>query len=99
MLEAQTAIQFGYAVANVDAFIKKKKKIEPLLNWLQWWVDRKEHILRVFKDRSSPELNLAEIVYSAWVTSNQACLCLYEAAADDITGHVTVKQVLIRYHD
>ena len=71
MLEAQTEVQFEDARTELRAFIDEKEKMQPLSNWLAWWVTRKEHIFRVFKRKNVPGSNLAEVVHSAWVTQKR----------------------------
>ena len=77
----------------------KKRKRQPLSNWLAWWVTRKEHIFRPLKSKNAPESNLAEVVYSAWVTQKRTQLSLFESAVDDICEMINTKQMLKGYRD
>ena len=61
MLEAQTEIHFKTAVTNLESFITEKKERNLLSEWLKWWLARKEHIFRAFKDRECPESNLSKV--------------------------------------
>ena len=67
--------------------------------WLKWWLARKEHIFRAYKDRVCPESNLSEVIHSSWVTIKRTLITLYEATIDDIAEHVTIKQMLKAYGD
>ena len=99
MLEAQTEIQFKTAVTNLESFITEKKERNSLSEWLKWWLARKEHIFRDFKDRECPESNLSEVMYSSCVTTKLTHMTLYEATIDDIAEHVTIRQMLKAYGD
>ena len=99
MLETQTEIQFKTAVTNLESFITKKKEQNLMSEWLKWWLARKEHIFRAFKDRECPESNLSEVIHSSWVTTKQTKMTLYEAIIDAIAEHVTIKQMLKAYRD
>ena len=61
MLESQTETQFKTAVTNLESFITEKKERNLLSEWLKWWLARKEHIFRAFKDRECPESNLSKV--------------------------------------
>ena len=99
MLEAQTEMQFKTAVTNLEPFITEKKERNLLSEWLKWWLPRKEHIFRAFKDRECPESNLSEVIHSSWVATKRTHMTLYEATIDDIAEHVTIKQMLKAYGD
>ena len=79
------------------AFIDEKEKRQPISNWLAWWFRRKKHIFRAFKRKNIPESNLAEAVYSAWVTQNRIQLPLCESEIDNICDMISIKQILKGY--
>ena len=99
ILEVQTEIQFKTAVTNLESFITEKKERNLLSEWFKWWLARKEHIFRAFKDRECPKSNLSELIHSSWVTTKRTHMTLYEATIDDIVEHVTIKQILKPHGD
>ena len=99
MLEAQTVPKLMKEIEHLRTFLHAKSKREVLLKWLDWWVSRKEHIFRACKDKSSPESNLAEVIHSSWVSSRKTNIDLFDAAVDDITEFIRVKQMLRNYKE
>ena len=47
----------------------------------------------------SPESNLPEVIHSSWVATIRTHMTVYEATIDDISEHVTIKQMLKAYGD
>ena len=88
-------IQFKTAVTNLESFITEKKERNLLSEWLKWWLARKEHIFRAFKDRECPESNLSDVIHSSWVTTKRT----HMTTIDDIAEHVAIKQMLKVYSD
>lgn len=96
-LEVQTEIRFKEAVTNLEPFVIEKKEQNLLNEWLKWWLARKEHIFRAFKDRECPKSNSSEVMHSSWVTTKRRHVTLYEPTIDDITEHLAIKQMLKDY--
>ena len=70
---------------------------EHLSDWLKWWTSRKKHIFRAFKLTTASESNLAEVIYSEWISARKTHLSIYDAAVDDITEHITIKQMVRQF--
>ena len=96
MLEAQIEVQFEDARTEIRTFTDEKEKRQPLSDWFAWWVTRKEHIFGALKRISVPELNLAEVVNSAWVTQKRTQLSFFQSAVDDICDMIITKQIFWR---
>ena len=65
ILEKQNVSGFVSVVAKMKTFIRRKYDRKSLTPWLEWWVSRKEHIFRAFKNKTAPYSNLAEVVHSS----------------------------------
>lgn len=52
LLEANTVSMFEKRRADLNRFLKEKRKTEVLKHWLSWWDARKTHIFRAFKATS-----------------------------------------------
>ena len=87
-------------VKELDELVNKDNDIkEHLSEWLKWWTSRKEHIFRAFKLTTAPASNLAEVIHSQWVSARKTHFSIYDAAVDDITEHITTKQMLRQFKD
>ena len=62
LLEPQTENQFHESMSMLESFIQEDPARLPLENWLKLWFSRKTHMFRALKHRSSPELNLTEVI-------------------------------------
>ena len=99
LLESETTIQFEKACEEAVKFIEEKEKRKPLRAWLDRWLSRREHVFHAFKQKFSPQSNLAEVIHSSLVTQKRTHLSAYETAVDDICEMITVKQMLQGYAD
>ena len=48
---------------------------------------------------TSPHSNLAEVIYSSWVSTKRTHISIYEYTVDDVAGFVTIKQMLTGYDE
>lgn len=63
-------ISFEQAFDELNTFINKKPKKRGLLvNWLDWWRQRKEHFARAFKPIGAASVNMSEVYHSAYATT------------------------------
>ena len=65
VLESSNKANFKRSVQKFEDFLDEEPRHQQLKNWLKWWVLRKEHIFRAFKDTLSPHSNLAEVINSS----------------------------------
>lgn len=63
-----TVISFEQAFNELNTFIKPKKR-GFLVNWLDWWHQRKEHFARAFKPIGAASVNMSEVYHSAYATT------------------------------
>ena len=99
LLESKATIQFEKACEEAIKFMKEKEIRKPLKVWLVWRLSRKEHIFHAFKQKFSPQSNLATVIHSSWVTQKRTYLSAYETAINKICKMITVQQMLQRYAD
>ena len=78
MLESSNKANFNSSIRKLEDFCDEEPGDEKLKHWLKWWVLRKEHIFRAFKDTLSPHSKLAEVIHSSWVSTKRPHLCIYE---------------------
>ena len=62
ILENQNVSGFESDFAKMKTFIRRNDDRRSLTPWLKWWVSRKEHIFRAFKNKTAPYSNLSEVV-------------------------------------
>ena len=84
MLEAQTEAHFVKCVENMERFVSQKPQRNSLVEWLQWWLSR--------KDRSCDQSNLAEVIHSGWVSSKSTHMTFFDDAVDDIAEQITLNK-------
>ena len=99
MLESSNKANFKRSVQKLEDFLDEEPGHAKLKDWLNWWVLRKEHIFRAFKDTLSPHSNLAEVIHSSWVSTKRTHLSIYECTLDDVAEFVTIKQMLKGYEE
>ena len=99
MLDSFNKANFKRSVQKPEDFLDEEPGHAKLKDWLNWWVLRKEHIFRAFKDTLSPHSNLAEVIHSSWVSTKRTHLSIYECTLDDVAEFVTIKQMLKGYEE
>ena len=99
MFESSNKANFKRSVQKLEDFLDEEPGHAKLKDWLNWWVLRKEHIFRAFKDTLSPHSNLAEVIHSSWVSTKRTHLSIYECTLDDVAEFVTIKQMLKGYEE
>ena len=99
MLESSNKANFKRSIQKLEDFLDEEPGHAKLKDWLNWWVLRKEHIFRAFKDILCPHSNLAEVIHSSWVSTKRTHLSIYECTLDDVAEFVTIKQMLKGYKE
>ena len=99
MLEGSNKANFKRSVQKLEDILDEEPGHAKLKDWLNWWVLRKEHIFRAFKDTLSPHSNLAEVIHSSWVSTKRTHFFIYECTSDDVAEFVTIKQILKGYEE
>ncbi len=85
LLTSVTTVGFEQAFDNLNKFINKKpSKRGFLVNWLNWWHQRKEHFARAFKPTGAASVNMSEAYHSAYATTGARGLKLVDAAYKDV---------------
>ena len=76
MFNNRSRAKFRDPLLNMDRedFLDEEPGHEKLNNWLKWWVLRKEHIFRAFKNILSPHSNLGEVIHSNWISTKKVFL-------------------------
>ena len=97
MLESSNKANFKRSVQKLEDFLDEQPGHAKLKDWLNWWVLRKEHIFRAFKDTLSPHSNLAEEIHSSWVSTKRTLLSIYECTSGDVAEFVRIKQMVKGY--
>ena len=87
MLESSNKANFKRSVQKLEDILDEEPGHAKLKDWLNWWVLRKEHIFRAFKDTLSPHSNLAEVIHSSWASTKRTHLSIYECTLDDVASN------------
>ena len=80
----------GYAMNDLNQFVKEKPDREFLESWLKWWDNRREFIFNAFMLKVGPKMNQAEVIHAGWAhqdgSNPRSNLSLLDAAHMDTRG-------------
>ena len=92
MMYAASPVSYEVAYRNLLEFISSKSELLTLLDWLQWWNERKEFIFRAFTSVDAPNSNLAEVIHAGWKNSNEINLSILHATLMDVKASLLFNQ-------
>ena len=90
---------FEVSAKALETFIASNQNYDMLSDWFDWWQDHKQHIFRVFKSTTAPEMNLAETVHAQWYNTRNNYLGVYDAAVSHLVEHVNINKMICQYDD
>jgi hypothetical protein len=91
---------------TITSFLDSQKKLESfvannpvLIHWLNWWMDRKRHVFRAFKDCDTPSSNLAEVGHSMLRSVSKKNKSLLDDVSSNIAFAIAQKASFTAYRD
>ena len=92
LLLATTTSGYQKNLIDILSFIDEVGRRPNLKSWVNWWHDRRGHIVRAWRPASNPpNTSLAEVAHSSWAHQGANNLDLVTAAKEDIAEMVRLE--------